>query len=238
MTAPNFRIFKDGFKALVIGSSGGIGAAVAGVLEATARCSELARLSRTERPDFDLLDEDSIARAAQILASRHGQFHLVFDATGALSLDGAGPEKTMAALDPAVMAKSYAVNAIGPALLLKHFHETLPRKDKCVFATLSARVGSIEDNRLGGWYSYRAAKAALNQIFKSAAIEIARKRPNAVCLALHPGTVETNLTRQYARGRFTHSRRDAALQLLAVVDDCARKQEGGFFAYDGSRIPW
>lgn len=166
-----------------------------------------------------------------------GPFDLIFDATGALEINGTGPEKSLVALDPAVMAQSYMINAIGPALLLKHFIELLPRTGRCAFATLSARVGSIGDNRLGGWYAYRASKAALNQLMHSAAIEVARKRPEAVILCLHPGTVATKLTTGYARGH-THTPTQAAMRLLEVIDASGPNQSGGFYAYDGSEIVW
>lgn len=165
-------------------------------------------------------------------------FHLIFDATGTLTIDGHGPEKSLAALDPGRMAKAFAINTIGPALLFKHFAPLLPIEGKSVFATLSARVGSISDNQLGGWYAYRASKAALNQIVKNAAIEIARKRPGAICLALHPGTVETSLSRSYSRNRYTHSPQEAAQQLLEVLDNATSDKTGTFLAYDGSPISW
>ncbi len=229
---------KDGFAALVIGSSGGIGAALVDALDAMPRCREVLCLSRASHPSFDLTDESSIGVIADEWKSAGRKFDLVFDATGALTIEGEGPEKSLAALNGATMARAFAINVIGPALLLKHFAPLLPAGTKSVFATLSARVGSIGDNQLGGWYSYRASKAALNQIVKTGAIEIARKLPDAVCLALHPGTVETPLTQAFARGRFTHSPREAARNLLGVIDQAGPEQSGSFLAYDGSVIPW
>lgn len=219
-------------RALVIGSTGGIGGAVADAL--AARGAEVVRLSRSG-DGLDLTDEASVAAAA---ARTPGPFGLIFDATGALELGGAGPEKTIAAIDPAAMAAQFAVNAIGPALLLKHFHGALAREGRAVFATLSARVGSIGDNRLGGWISYRAAKAALNQIVRTAAVEIRRKRPEAVVVALHPGTVRTGLTAKYAGGHRTVAPDEAAANLLGVIDGLGPEDSGGFFAWDGARIPW
>lgn len=219
-------------RALVIGDTGGIGAALAAAL--AARGDEVTGLSRS-RDGLELTDEDSVARAAARLA---GPFDLIFDATGALEIDGRGPEKSLAALDPAAMAAQFAVNAIGPALLLKHLHPLLPPSGRCVFAGLSARVGSIGDNRLGGWISHRAAKAARNQIVRTAAIEIARKRPEAVVVALHPGTVETPLTRRHAGRRPTVPPETAAANLLAVLDALTPADTGGFFAWDGQPVPW
>jgi NAD(P)-dependent dehydrogenase (short-subunit alcohol dehydrogenase family) len=219
-------------RALVIGSSGGIGGAVAGLLAARGAATE--GVSRRD-DGLDLTDETTIAAAA----ARHpGPFDLVFDATGALEIDGRGPEKTIAAIDPAAMAAQFAVNAIGPALLLKHFHEALATDRRTVFATLSARVGSIGDNRLGGWIGYRAAKAALNQIVRTAAVEIRRRRPEAVVVALHPGTVQTGLTAAYAGRHPTVTPEAAAANLLAVLDGLGPGDTGGFFAWDGTPIPW
>jgi NAD(P)-dependent dehydrogenase (short-subunit alcohol dehydrogenase family) len=219
-------------RALVIGSTGGIGGAVADAL--AARGAEVVRLSRS-RDGLDLTDEASLAAAA---ARAEGPFQLIFDATGALEIGDAVPEKTIAAIDPEAMAAQFAVNAIGPALLLKHFHGTLAREGRAVFATLSARVGSIGDNRLGGWISYRAAKAALNQIVRTAAVEIRRKRPEAVVVALHPGTVRSGLTAKYAGRHRTVAPEEAAVNLLGVIDGLGPEDSGGFFAWDGARIPW
>jgi NAD(P)-dependent dehydrogenase (short-subunit alcohol dehydrogenase family) len=219
-------------RALAIGASGGIGGALVAALER--RGASVVGISR--RTDgLDLTDEASIAAAAGRL---EGPFDLILDATGALEIEGRGPEKTIGAIDPVAMAAQFAVNAIGPALLLKHFHGRLPRAGRGVFATLSARVGSIGDNRLGGWISYRAAKAALNQIVRTAAIEIARKRPEAVVVALHPGTVRTALTDRYAGSHPTVAPEEAAVHLLAVIDRLTPAETGGFFAWDGQRIPW
>ncbi len=219
-------------KALVIGATGGIGAAIVRALEAGG--GDVTTLSRSA-DGLDVTDEASIARAASALA---GPFELIFDATGALVIDGAGPEKTIAAIDPAAMAAQFALNAIGPALLIKHLHPLLASDRRAVFVTLSARVGSISDNRLGGWISYRASKAALNQIVRTAAIEIARKRPRAVVAALHPGTVRTGLTARYADNHPTVSADEAAANLLAVVAGLTPGDTGGFFAWDGQAVPW
>jgi len=227
-----------GYQALVIGASGGIGAAVAQRIESDSRCGQVMRLSRSNDAGFDITDEESVAAQARSLRRQNHTFALIFDATGALDIGGHGPEKSLSRLDPAVLAEAFAVNCLGPALLLKHFAPLLVRDGKCIFASLSARVGSIGDNRLGGWYSYRASKAALNQILRTAAVEIARKRPEAVVAALHPGTVRTSLTEAYAGGRSTFSPADSAAKLLAVLDQLDASRSGGFFAYDGSAIPW
>ena len=229
---------RDGFAALVVGASGGIGGAIADALDANPRCGTVIRLSRSHRPGFDIADETAVEMAFTDIAESHGALDFIFDATGILEVDGTPPEKALRHLDAETMARAYAVNAIGPALLFKHGANLLSRDGKIIFATLSARVGSIGDNWLGGWLSYRASKAALNQVVRVAAIEIARKRPGAVCVALHPGTIDTALTRAYAKGRTTHTPAEAADNLLRVLDRLTPEQTGGFFAYDGEAIPW
>jgi len=228
--------------ALVIGATGGIGGALAAALNKDSRYARVLCLSRSNGPSLDLLVEASVERAAACVKAQNRTLDLILDATGTLQSRDAGgatvgPEKTIHRLDPDAMAYAYAVNAIGPALLLKHFAPLLPRDRRGVFATLSARVGSIGDNRLGGWYSYRASKAALNQIVRSAAIEIARKHRKAVVVCLHPGTVRTELSEPFAADRDTFTPAEAAAKLLAVIDRLTSAESGGHFAYDGSRIP-
>jgi NAD(P)-dependent dehydrogenase (short-subunit alcohol dehydrogenase family) len=229
---------KPGYKALVIGSSGGIGSAIAAALEADGHCSRVIRLSRREQPDFDLCDEVSIERAAVAIAAREEVVDLIFNATGALKIAGQGPEKTIRAIDPVAMARQFQINAIGPALLIKHFVPLLPKDKRALFASLTARVGSIGDNRLGGWIAYRAAKAAQNQIIKTAAIEVARTRPLAVLAALHPGTVATSLSDPYSASHERLTPEDAARKLLTVLNGLEAGQSGGFYAYDGQAIEW
>lgn len=227
----------EGFKVTVIGASGGIGRALAETLEADPRCGLVLRLSRSA-DGLDLMDEASIVDAATRAAVLADEYDLIFDATGALEIAGQGPEKTIRALDPQVMAAQFAVNAIGPALLIKHFTPLMPRGRRAVFATLSARVGSIGDNRLGGWISYRAAKAALNQIVRTASIEIARSRSQALVVALHPGTVDTSLSAGFNSNHTVFRPEDAARNLLAVIDALPANATGGFYAYDGRAIEW
>ncbi|HNR77144.1 MAG TPA: SDR family NAD(P)-dependent oxidoreductase [Parvularculaceae bacterium] len=217
---------------LIIGASGGIGSAVAARL---GRCGAVEPLSRA-RHGFDLLDEASIKCAAARLSG--GTFDFIFIATGQLAADAGGPERSFREVDIEAMNALFAVNATGPALIIKHFAPLLDPDKRSVLAFLSARIGSIGDNRLGGWMSYRASKAALNQIVKCAAIEIARTRPEAIILALHPGTIETAMTRGHARGRYTASPDACAEQLLNVCERATPKMSGGFYAYDGSPIPW
>ncbi|MCK7612170.1 SDR family NAD(P)-dependent oxidoreductase [Roseibium sediminicola] len=225
--------------AVVIGASGGIGSAIREALQRSGGYERVIGFSRSTDPALDLLNEDSIRACAEHVAALSGELRLVFDATGALTLDGARPEKSWRDLSPDLLARSFAVNAIGPALLLKHFLPLLPKEGRCVFATLSARVGSISDNRLGGWYAYRASKAALNQLVRTAAVELARKRPEAVCVALHPGTVRTRLTEGFAKSGLEVQEPDvAAERLLTVLDGLAPEQSGGFFDHLGKPVPW
>ena len=217
--------------ALVIGASGGLGGALARGLAASGLVVE--SLSRS-RDGLDLADEESIAAA---VAALRDPPRLVLVATGLLHTDGLQPEKSLAALDPVRLARSFAVNAIGPALLAKHILPRMPRTGRSVFAVLSARVGSIADNRLGGWYGYRASKAALNQLMRSAAIEQRRRAPDSIVVALHPGTVATGLSAPFRGGAervFTPA--EAAGHLLGVVARLQPADSGGFFAWDGSPI--
>ena len=220
--------------AVVAGASGGIGRAVCERLERDGSISEVIRLAR---PAFDLSDEASVARAAAALPT--GELRLVVNAAGLLHDDTGGPEKSLRHLDPAFLARTFAVNTIGPALLMKHFLPRLPRQGRAVFACLSARVGSIGDNRLGGWYGYRASKAALNQLVRTAAIELARTHPEALCVALHPGTVATRLSAPFARAdQALLSPDEAATHLLAVVQELSPDDSGGFFDWRGAPVPW
>ena len=192
--------------------------------------------------DLEITDESQIASAAAVVGQLIDQgmpLRLVIDATGFLHGSGFEPEKSWRQLDAAHMAHAFAINAIGPALLMKHFLPLLPRSGKAVFATLSAKVGSIGDNRLGGWYSYRASKAALNQLVRTAAIELARQKPQAICVALHPGTVDTALSSRFAKSGLDVQQPDeAAARLLTVIDGLSAKDTGAFFNHRGETLPW
>jgi len=217
--------------ALVIGASGGIGAALA--VELGARGASVTGLSR--RGDgLDVTDPASVAR---VMGALDGPFDAVLVATGILAPEGASPEKSLDAIDAGTMARTFAVNAIGPALILAQVPRLLPREGRSVVGVLTARVGSIGDNRMGGWHSYRASKAAANQILRGAAVEIARRRKDAVVVALHPGTVETPFTAAYP-GHRKMTAPEASGRLLDVLDGLTPAQSGGFYDYAGAEVPW
>ncbi|MDZ4135270.1 MAG: SDR family NAD(P)-dependent oxidoreductase [Paracoccaceae bacterium] len=218
--------------ALVIGASGGIGRAL--VAELAARGVQVTGLSRAA-DGLDVTDEASVA---QHLGALQGPFGTLIVATGALEIGPHRPEKTLRALDPAALAAQFLLNAAGPALVVKHAIRLLPRAGPGRIGVLSARVGSIGDNALGGWYSYRAAKAALNQLIHTAAVELARSHPQAVLALLHPGTVATGLTAKYAGNHPTVAPGEAAQNLLAVLGRLTPAQSGGFYDWAGKSVVW
>ena len=217
---------------LLIGGTGGIGSALSETL--TELGSSVRTLSRRD-DGFDFLKPESIDPLLQTL---DGPFDKIIIATGALTVNGAQPEKSMTSLDAQAMSDQFTVNAIGPAMVLKHAKRLLPRDRPSLICALSARVGSIGDNSLGGWYSYRAAKSALNQIVRTTAVELSRTHKQSVCVALHPGTVATEFTRKYA-GRHPTVTPDAAAQnLVDVMQSLNPSQTGQFYDWAGKPIPW
>jgi NAD(P)-dependent dehydrogenase (short-subunit alcohol dehydrogenase family) len=234
----------------IIGASGGIGHELVSLLAndrgvgrvfAFSRVPIPARLSKVEAHVIDITAEESVREAAAV-ASADSPLDLVIVSSGILHRAGAlQPEKSMRELSPANLLESFTVNAVGPAIVAKHFLPVLRRGQKTVFAALSARVGSITDNRLGGWASYRASKAALNMLMKTLAIEQARRNPQSIVTCLHPGTVDTPLSRPYS-GRVPASRlftpTRAAGHLLEVIDDLKLDDAGGFYAWDGKAIEY
>ena len=230
----------DGYRALVVGGSGAIGAAMVAQLQADPRCAQVLVLGRSSTPPMDFADEASIAAAAEYVRRQpdFAPLHLLLVATGMLHTASAGPEKRLAQLNYAHLTASFTTNTFGPAVVLAHFAPLLARQERSLFAVLSAKVGSIGDNRLGGWYSYRASKAALNMLLKTAAIEVARTHPQAVLAALHPGTVDSALSAPFRGAQIGRPAPDAARDLLAVLDTLQPADSGGFWAYDGQRLPW
>ena len=229
----------EGGLCVVVGASGGIGGAVADLAERSGRFAEVIRLSRRSGPPLDLLDESSIEAGAATISARNHPVRLIFNATGFLHGDGIEPEKALSRLTLEALQRNFAVNAIGPALLMKHFLPLLPREGRSVFASVTAKVGSISDNRLGGWYSYRAAKAAHNQLLRTAAIETARRRPEAILVALHPGTVASPLSAPFAKsGLNVMEPARSAKMMLSVIGDLTPEDSGTFRSYDGEALPW
>ncbi len=219
-------------QALVIGASGGIGSAL--VAELAAQGWQVTGRSRSE-DGLDVTDEASVA---EHLGALEGPFQRIIIATGALEIDGYTPEKALKHLEAPGMAAQFALNTIGPALVMKHALPLLARDAPAVLAALSARGGSIGDNRFGGWHSYRASKAALNQIIRGAAIELGRSHKQAVCVALHPGTVATAFTEKYLGRHPAVPPSEAAQNLLRVIDGLTPEQTGRFFDWAGKEVVW
>ncbi|WP_375599410.1 SDR family NAD(P)-dependent oxidoreductase [Devosia sp. Naph2] len=235
----DLKSFPVGGLAVVIGANGGIGRALVEALSDGNQFGAVLGFSR--RADgLDLTDEASIAKVAHRVHQHNIPIRLVIVATGLLHDDeGLQPEKSWRQLDAARLARSFAVNATGPALVAKHFLPLLPREGKAVFAALSAKVGSIGDNRLGGWYGYRAAKAALHQLIHTAAIELQRNRPDAFCVTLHPGTVATPLSAPFtASGHDPVTAEFAAARLLGVIDNLRAADNGRMLDHTGQPLPW
>ena len=231
-------------RALVVGASGGLGSAFVSLLAADVRFTQVTAWSRSAAlvtgekiflKQIDLRDEATIEAAAQSL----GEVDLVIIATGLLHDGNLKPEKSWRSLEPSNMIRALEINTIGPALVAKHVLPLLPRDRRAVFAAMSARVGSIGDNRLGGWYSYRASKAALNQLIRCFSIELAAKRPQAICVGLHPGTVDTALSKPYQAGvpdGKLFAGHQAALHLLGVLDSLKPVQSGRVYDWAGVEI--
>jgi NAD(P)-dependent dehydrogenase (short-subunit alcohol dehydrogenase family) len=223
--------FAPAAHAVIVGASGGIGRALADLLDADPGFGRVTRLSR---PRLDLTDPASIAAVAATLAAPPD---LVIVATGVLHAPGLAPEKALRDLDAAALARSFAINAMGPALIAQALLPLFPKGRKTLFAALSARVGSISDNRLGGWHAYRASKAALNQLLRTIAIEQTRRNPDSIVLGLHPGTVDTGLSKPFQRGvpkLLTPA--ESAAALLAAVDNATSAQSGRLFDWQGNEI--
>lgn len=242
---PALTPFGRPLRTIVVGSNGTIGGALVDLLADSPDVDSVLACSRTAQPHvspkvtqlaMDTLDEGSIVTALADVQ----RIDLAIVATGRLhAVDGMQPEKSWRALDKSQLLESFTINAIGPALVAKHVLPLLPRDGKSVFAALSARVGSISDNQLAGWYGYRASKAALNQLIRTLSIELARQRRHAICVGLHPGTVDSALSRPFQAGvgdgkLFTSQ--FAAERLLAVIDSLDASQTGQFLAWDGSVI--
>ena len=220
-------------RALVFGASGGIGQAFSRFLENKLGSENVVNVSRSF-DGFEISDEEKIFKLSE---SIEGSFNLIINATGVLQTTEEGPEKTINVVKQQSMIDIMTINAIGPALLLKNFSKKLDKTKFSVFVNLSARVGSITDNRLGGWISYRSSKAALNQIIKTSSIEINRRNKNAICVGLHPGTVKTSFTEKFQNTTETISPDESVKMMMNVVENLSVDDNGYCFAYDGKVIP-
>ena len=247
----NLDSFGENLNVVIFGCTGGIGQALMHSLSQNPRTKSIFAISRAPNNystqkvttlKADIGKEDDIIRAAKSIQSTVGELHLVLIATGILhDGDEIKPEKTWRALNPNSLAAVFSINAFGPAIIAKHFLPLLAHKRKSVFAALSARVGSIEDNRLGGWYAYRASKAALNMLIRTFSVELARLNPFALCVGLHPGTVDTLLSKPF-QGSVSNSSlfsaERSANHLLNVVNDLGPEHSGRVFAWNGELIPF
>ena len=224
------------FNALVIGSSGTIGSSFVELLENNPSCSKVIGIHRNSLYPIDYHHPESIEASANNVASL-GPFHLIINTIGALHSEDWMPEKKLGDLNQAQLAEMFNINTIGPALTIKYFSKLLDPAHG-VMATLSAKVGSIEDNRLGGWYSYRASKAALNMILKTASIELTRTKPNVALIALHPGTVNSRLSQPFRGQQIGRDPLEAAQDMFQVLENVGIEDSGSFLTYKGEKLPW
>ncbi len=252
--------YEQPINALVCGASGGIGLAlvdallampqVALVIAASRHASaSLALAARSQRwpgrlliNDLDIGDESSLAEATRQIGAQVGALHLTINCVGALhNGPSLQPEKRLADVTREALLESFSVNACGAVLLLKHLQPLLPTRERAVFASLSARVGSVGENRLGGWYAYRASKAAQNMLLRTAAIELRRRHKHLTCVALHPGTVATQLSAPFTASvpdERLFSPQQCAGYLLDVIASLTPDDTGSFIAWDGQPIAW
>ena len=233
--------------ALVIGAGGGLGAALVERLAQSGgpvgAYQAVLSLGRSTHPPLDYRDEASMLAASRWVAARcadlQGELRLLVVASGFLHGETGQPERSWTQLDADYLSQVFRINAIGPALVMKHFLPLFPKRGRCVAGFVSAKVGSIGDNALGGWYGYRASKAALNQLVKTASIELGRYNRQAICVALHPGTVDTALSRPFAKtGLTVRPAPEAAEKLLDVLAALTSADTGALIDYQGNRLPW
>lgn len=230
-------VFQTPYKALVIGANGAIGRAFVNALAQDARCTHVEKVSRSLNQGFDLLDEHSLQSTAETCRIS-GPYQVIVDATGALTMNGTGPEKSMANLQSDILLKNFEINAVGPVLAMKYFAPLLDR-GPAIYAKLSARVGSISDNKKGGWYGYRAAKAALNMLLQAAAIELQRKNPQLQVVALQPGTVRSALSQGFTSAvPELLEPEDSVVGMLNALKTLEHKSGAHFLDYKGKPIAW
>jgi len=224
--------------AVIVGASGAIGNAIANEIE-NLGFKDVLKVGTNTTPSIDFNNENTILKTIEFVKNINKPISILFDATGILHHDNSMPEKTLKKIDIDFAKKNFLINAIGPALLIKHFVPLLDNEDKAVFATLSAKVGSISDNGYGGWYSYRASKSALNQFVKTASIETKVKNKKAIIVALHPGTVKSKLSEPFQKINLKiQNPEESAKNLIKVINTLDYEQTGKFLNWDGSEIPW
>jgi NAD(P)-dependent dehydrogenase (short-subunit alcohol dehydrogenase family) len=226
--------------AVVVGGTGSIGAALANELKQQG-FSQVVTLGRSSQPMLELTNEASIEQAAIFIKSLGKPICLLFDATGILhdEQNNQMPEKTYKQINLSFLKKNFEINTFGPALIIKHFFPLLDCEEQAVFASLSAKVGSIADNKYGGWYSYRASKAALNQLIKTASIELSMKNKKAICVSMHPGTVTSKLSKPFQKEGLTiQSPKESAKNMIQILVNLKSQDTGSFFNWDGKKIPW
>jgi NAD(P)-dependent dehydrogenase (short-subunit alcohol dehydrogenase family) len=230
------NLVPNPFRALIIGSSGTIGSAFQELLERHPACQKVYGIHRKSPQPIDYGDLNTIESSAKSLL-KEGPFQLIINTIGVLHSDQWMPEKKLDDLHAEQLLQLLQINAVGPGLTIKHFSKLLDPAGS-VLASLSAKVGSIEDNRLGGWYSYRASKAALNMLIKTAAIEFGRTKPNSALIALHPGTVNSRLSQPFKGQQIGRPPLDAAQDMLNVLLAVKKEDSGSFISYAGERLPW
>ena len=220
----------------MIGSSGTIGSAFVELLTNNPNCSRVVGIHRNSAPPIDYENPSSIETCAAAIKSE-GPFHLIINTVGVLHSHEWMPEKKLDDLNADQLIELMKINSIGPALTIRHFSQLLDPQQS-IMVTLSAKVGSIEDNRLGGWYSYRASKAALNMIIKTASIELARTKPNTVMIAMHPGTVNSRLSKPFRGEQIGRPASIAAAEMFQVIENLELNDSGSFLTYSGEKLPW
>jgi len=230
------KLLPNPFSALIIGSSGTIGGAFLELLENNPLCSSVVGIHRHSEHSIDYQHPDSIETCAAAL-TQEAPFQLIINTIGVLHSSDWMPEKKLDDLNAEQLMELMKINAIGPALTIRHFSRLLDPKNS-IMVTLSAKVGSIEDNRLGGWYSYRASKAALNMLIKTASIEWARTKPNTALISMHPGTVNSGLSKPFRGEQIGRPAHDAAADMFRVIESLKKEDSGSFISYSGERLPW
>ncbi len=226
--------------AIIIGGTGSIGNAIGDEINALG-FNEVIKIGTKTSPPIDFNDENTIIKAVEFIKEKNKPISLLFDATGILhdKNNNFMPEKTLKNINIEFAKKNFLINAIGPSLLIKHFAPLLDNENKSVFATLSAKVGSISDNGYGGWYSYRASKAALNQLIKTASIEMKVKNKQSIFIALHPGTVKSSLSEPFQKSNLKiQEPKESAKNLIKIINEINQSMSGKFFNWDGSELPW